>query len=100
MTGMGKRRLGRLSVAALVIALGWIGVGIPVLAADRPAAERRACLIVDTDVGLDDYRAVAMVVPEREVRAVVVTEGIAGVPGGATAMSMFLGSRGQMPSVI
>jgi hypothetical protein len=88
--------LGRLSVAALALAVGWMGVG----AADQPAAEQRACLIVDTDVGVDDDRAVAVVLPAREVRAVVVTEGIAGVRGGATAMSMFLAARGATPPVI
>jgi hypothetical protein len=34
------------------------------------------------------------------VRAVVVTEGISSVQGGATAVSMFLASRGEMPPVI
>ncbi len=91
--------LGRLSLTALVLAMGWVGIGVPTLAADRPAADQRACLIVDTDVGLDDYRALAVLLPAREVRAVVVTEGISAVPGGATAVSMFLASRGDMPPV-
>jgi hypothetical protein len=98
--GRSDRRIGRLSVTALALALGWVGVGVPVLAADGPAADQGACLIVDTDVGLDDYRALAVVLPERAVRAVVVTEGISGVPGGATAVSMFLSSRGETPPVI
>jgi hypothetical protein len=100
MAGKRIQRLGRLSVTALVLAVGWVGIGVPTLAADRPAAEQRACLIVDTDVGLDDYRAFAVVLPERDVRAVVVTEGIAGVHGGSTAISMFLASRGETLPVI
>jgi hypothetical protein len=100
MAGMSKQRLGRLSVTALALAMGWVGVGVPMLAADQPAASQRACLIVDTDVGLDDYRALAVVLPERDVRAVVVTEGISGVQGGSTAISMFLAGRGETPPAI
>ncbi|HEY0454115.1 hypothetical protein [Actinophytocola sp.] len=97
---MAKRRLGRLSVTALALAIGWAGLGMPTLAADQPAAGVRACLIVDTDVGLDDDRAVALPAPERDVRAVVVTEGVAGVQAGATAISMFLAAHGDPPRVI
>jgi hypothetical protein len=95
-----RTKLGRLSVAALAIAAGWVGVGGPLVAADQPAATPNACLVVDTDAGLDDYRALAVAVPRREVRAVVVTEGISGVPNGATAVSMFLAARGATPPVI
>ena len=91
-------RLGRLSGMALALAMGWTAVGLPALAADQPTAH--SCLVVDTDAGLDDYRALAIVLPAREVRAVVVTEGISGVPNGATAVSMFLASRGVTPPVI
>lgn len=100
MSGKSTGRLGRLSVTGLVVALGWAAVGVPTFAADQPAANPRACLIVDTDVGLDDYRALAIVLPQRDVRAVVVTEGISGVQGGSTALSLFLASRGQLPPVI
>ncbi len=100
MTGGNTRRLGPLSVTALVLALVWVGVGVPTLAADQPAADPRACLIVDTDVGLDDYRALAILLPQRDVRAVVVTEGISSVERGATSVSMFLAGRGQTPPVI
>jgi hypothetical protein len=95
-----KRAVGRFPATALVLAMGWVGLVVPTLAADQPAAGERACLVVDTDVGLDDYRAIAMLAPGRDLRAVVVTEGISGVPGGATAVSMFLGSRGDMPPVL
>lgn len=100
MSGRSTGRLGRMSVTALALAMGWVGVGLPTFAADQPAANTRACLIVDTDVGLDDYRALAILLPHRDVRAVVVTEGISSVQGGSTALSMFLASRGDMPPVI
>jgi hypothetical protein len=90
----------RFSVAVLVLAVAWVGLGVPMLAADRPAADPGACTVVDTDAGLDDFRALAVLLPARDVRAVVVTEGISGVRHGATAVSMFLGSRGDMPRVV
>jgi inosine-uridine nucleoside N-ribohydrolase len=100
MSTRSTRRRGRLSVTAVALAMGWVGVGVPTFAADQPAASPRACLIVDTDAGLDDYRALAILLPQRDVRAVVVTEGISSVQGGSTALSMFLASRGQTPPVI
>jgi hypothetical protein len=96
-TGKGLRRL---SGTALALTLAWVAVGVPTLAADRPAADPGSCTVVDTDAGLDDFRALAVLAPARDVRAVVVTEGISGVQGGATAMSMFLAARGATPPVI
>lgn len=100
MVGRNSQRLGRLSGTALALAVGWMGVGVPILAADQPAANPRDCLIVDTDAGLDDYRALAVILPRRDVRAVVVTEGISSVERGSMAISMLLASRGQTPPVI
>jgi inosine-uridine nucleoside N-ribohydrolase len=97
---MAGKRFGRLSVGAVALATVWVGVGLPTFAADQPAADTRDCLVVDTDAGLDDYRALAVILPEREVRAVVVTEGISGVPRGSTAVSLFLAGRGETPPVI
>jgi hypothetical protein len=84
----------RALTVVLTLTLVMAGLGV------APAAEPRTCLIVDTDVGLDDYRALAVVAPARDVRAVVVTEGISGVSHGATAMSMFLAGRGVSPPVL
>lgn len=95
-----KQGLSRYSVTALALVMGGIWLGVPTFAADEPDTSYQTCLIVDTDVGLDDYRAVATLLPKREVRAVVVTEGIAGVQGGSSAASMFLASRGKTPAVI
>lgn len=66
------------------------------------AAHRRAsasCLVVDTDVGLDDFRAMAVLLPARRIDAVVVTEGIASVERGRTAMALFLASGGSTAPV-
>lgn len=111
-------RLGRVAVTTLALVAGGMGVAVPTLAGDKagtaaPQAATQAaagatttsggsgsCSIVDTDLGLDDYRAIAALLPSRNVRAFVVTEGIAGVQNGATALSMFLASRGQTPPVI
>lgn len=59
-----------------------------------------ACLVVDTDLGLDDYRAIAALLPSRQAKAFVVTEGVSGVQNGATTLGMFLASRGQTPPVL
>jgi hypothetical protein len=93
-----RKGLRRLSVTAAVLALAWAAV--PMLAADRPAASPGTCTVVDTDAGLDDFRALTVLVPARDVRAVVVTEGISGVRNGATAVSMLLAARGDLPRVL
>lgn len=88
-------------VALLSLAFLLGSASTPLTAAAGDDREQRAaCLIVDTDAGLDDYRAVGALLPGRDVTAVVVTEGISSVPGGATAISMFLGSGRETPPVI
>ncbi len=81
-------------VLTAVLALVWAGLGWT-----APAADPKTCLVVDTDVGVDDYRALAVVAPARDVRAVVVTEGISGVPNGTTAMAMFLAGPPVLPGL-
>lgn len=87
-------------IGILLAALASVWVVGPVVAGDGPAADHRTCLVVDTDAGLDDYRALAVAAPARELRAVVVTEGVSGVSHGATAVSMFLAGRGPTPPVL
>ena len=60
----------------------------------------QACLVVDTDVATDDFRAFAALFPHRDLRAVVVTEGIASVPRGSTAIALFLASGQSLAPVI
>lgn len=103
------------SVAAAALVTGTVAIAAPVLVANQPSSEpvaqaasggtttpqlERGCTVVDTDAGLDDFRALAVLLPGRDVRAVVLTEGVAGVQNGATAVSMFLASRGVTPPVI
>src|SRR5947209_7832456 len=55
------------------------------------AAVEGSCLVVDSDAGLDDFRAIAALAawgprgPAQRIAAVVVTEGLARVPEGAGA---------------
>ncbi len=105
LSGLGRFKGSAVTAAALATAVTAV-----VVPSDRAvtqqsagaesAGDTSACLIVDTDVGLDDFRAVAALLPQREVRAVVVTEGVASVPRGSTAISMFLGAGTQTPPVI
>ena len=60
----------------------------------------QACLVVDTDVATDDFRAFAALFPHRDLRAVVVTEGIASVARGSTAIALFLASGQSLAPVI
>ena len=61
---------------------------------------RQPCLVVDTDVATDDFRAFAVLFPHRDLRAVVVTEGISSVPRGSTAIALFLASGQSLAPVI
>src|SRR5689334_7896543 len=88
------------ALAGLLIALG--------LPCPAPADQddhhdrhvRQTCLIVDTDVATDDLRAFAVLFPHRELRAVVVTEGISSVPKGSMAISLYLASGPSSAPVI
>jgi inosine-uridine nucleoside N-ribohydrolase len=60
----------------------------------------QACLVVDTDVATDDLRAFAVLFPQSNLRAVVVTEGISSVPRGSTAIALFLASGQSLAPVI
>jgi inosine-uridine nucleoside N-ribohydrolase len=60
----------------------------------------QSCLVVDTDAATDDFRAFATLFPHRDLRAVVVTEGIASVPRGSTAIALFLASGQSLAPVI
>lgn len=80
-------------VAALVSTPGWAG--------DLKLKHfGESCLIVDTDVATDDFRAFAMLFPYRDLRAVVVTEGISSVARGSTAIALFLASGQSFAPVI
>jgi inosine-uridine nucleoside N-ribohydrolase len=51
-------------------------------------------VLVDSDAGLDDLRAIAVLAPHRRIAAVVVTEGLATPRGGARALRAYLRGTG------
>ena len=79
---------------------GFVGLrpGRALAGNDRPVGD--ACLVVDTDVATDDFRAFGMLFPYRDLRAVVVTEGISSVPLGSTAIALYLASGQSLAPVI
>ena len=80
------------TVAGLVTGLAGLCTE-PAWAGDHDQRDtRQTCLVVDTDVATDDFRAFAALFPNRDLRAVVVTEGIASVLRGSTAIALFLAS--------
>ena len=58
------------------------------------ADQRVDCVLVDSDAGLDDLRAIAVLAPHRRIAAVVATEGIATPRGGARALRAYLHGTG------
>jgi len=64
------------------------------------AAVDGSCLIIDSDAGLDDYRAIAALgrlgprVPAKRIAAIIITEGLAHTAEGAGAMETFLKNVG------
>lgn len=75
-----------LSLVAIVVS--------PSQAAEKP------CVVIDSDAGLDDYRALAVLAPNRRVAAVVTTEGLARPAEGARAMREFMKRTGLSIPVI
>ena len=80
-------------LCVLWVDLGWAGD-------NDHRHSRQTCLLVDTDVATDDYRAFAVLFPNRDLRAVVVTEGISRVAQGSTAIALFLASGQSLAPVI
>lgn len=54
------------------------------------AAAADSCILIDTDADLDDYRAIAALASGKQIRAIIVTEGISRRAEGAVAMQDFL----------
>lgn len=53
------------------------------------------CVLIDTDAGIDDFRAIPPVIANRDVRAIVVTEGAADARQGATAVAKLIATPGS-----
>ena len=89
-----------LTVAAWLTVLAGFCAGPDWAEDNNERHPKQACLVVDTDVATDDFRAFAVLFPHRDLRAVVVTEGIASVPRGSTAIALFLASGQSLAPVI
>lgn len=87
-------------VVGLLTGLAGVWAGPAWAGDDNRRHSGRTCLVVDTDVATDDFRAFAVLFPHRDLRAVVVTEGIASVPRGSTAIALFLASGPSSARVI
>lgn len=90
----------RLVHACMVFGLCLLCTGLGWAADNDHRHARQTCLLVDTDVATDDYRAFAVLFPNRDLRAVVVTEGISRVAKGSTAIALFLASGQSLAPVI
>jgi Inosine-uridine preferring nucleoside hydrolase len=100
--------LGLIGAAAALAAAVVLGACAPAAA---PPAERGAiaggaperdgaCVLVDSDAGLDDVRAVAALAPHRRLAAIVVTEGLASNTAGAGAMRHLMAGLARPVPVI
>jgi len=78
------------ALATLVLLAGCAAA--PTMQAGAPSA----CVLVDTDTGSDDMRAVAALLGRQHVVAIVTTAGIASAERGATVMAM-LAAAAQRP---
>ena len=91
---MRTERIWRLgSTAVLALALSGCG-SLPPLAIFQPgraapgaSAGSAACLVIDTDMALDDARAVAALIPTDKVAAIVATGGVTRSEQGASALA-------------
>jgi inosine-uridine nucleoside N-ribohydrolase len=70
---------------------------LPHLAKANPSPE---CVVIDSDVDLDDIRAIAVLAGSKHVVAIVTTEGISRPREGADAVEHFLGRIGADIPVI
>ena len=103
MNGMGRL----VTVGVTMLALAGCGKipSMEILQPGRPApsshADAAACIVIDTDMALDDVRAIAALVPTDKVAMVVVTGGVARPEQGATAVAVLLAtSRKNVPILI
>lgn len=53
------------------------------------------CVVIDSDAGLDDFRAIAVLAANQRVAAIVVTEGLSDPVEGSAAVEVLLARMGQ-----
>src|SRR5215510_36624 len=93
-------RIGSFALNSFLIGLASLYVELACAGDDDRRHPAASCLVVDTDVATDDFRTFAVLFPHRDLRAVVVTEGISSVPRGSTAIALFLASGQSLAPVI
>jgi hypothetical protein len=86
-------RAGTLSGLVFTVLLGLLGYSTPAAAGDRTSLA--SCVLIDTDFDLDDLMAIPLVVGNRKVAAIVVTEGVVKVNVGAAALVRFIAEASQ-----
>ena len=91
----------KFSLMAIPFCLSWHGVMLAgVLLAMIAPCLAQSCIVVDSDAGLDDYRAVSALAPTGRLSAVIVTEGISRSREGAGGMEAFLKRSGLYVPVL
>lgn len=59
----------------------------------------KACVLIDTDFDTDDMMAIPLVITNKNVAAIIMTEGVSLAPQGASALSRFIAEPGAEPGV-
>jgi len=85
---------GVLGAGLLTVVLAALAPTGTASAAPTPREAGAPCVDIDTDMGIDDVRAIAAVVPNRDVRAIVVTQGVGDPRTSATALVKVLAVPG------
>jgi inosine-uridine nucleoside N-ribohydrolase len=102
---MGTLYAVRITAAGTVVALlsTTLGFGLASTVSAAPLAPgSRECVVIDTDFDFDDLMAIPPVVAQRDVRAIVTTEGVTrpGPAAGAIRVLLKRGDVGARPEVI
>jgi len=95
----------RLIASGIVLALVSAGIGTGLagpVAGAPPSPGSRDCVVIDTDFDFDDLMAIPPVIAQRDVRAIVTTEGVTRPGPSAEAIRVLLkrGGVGPRPEVI
>ena len=96
----------RRHLATLLWGTAWLGLALATgasraapAAPAAPAAvpDIASCTLIDTDFDLDDLMAIPLVIGQRRVGAIVVTEGVVQADRGAAALQRFIADPSQRP---
>ncbi|KUI26983.1 hypothetical protein AU195_04305 [Mycobacterium sp. IS-1496] len=84
--------MSRLAALAAAVVLGCVAL---TAAAASSGAPQDACVVIDTDMDIDDPMAIPAVIGSRHVAAIVTTEGYTRPEAGASAVSRLVAQPGQ-----